>query len=73
MMDIVQDKTAMVVRQKNPDEIAAAVIRLLTDRELRFAMAREGRLQVLESFDWRAIVPRYRAVLETAIKATGPG
>ena len=74
MMDIVQDgKTAIVVRQKNPDEIAAAVIRLLTNPELRSAMAREGRRQVLESFDWQAIVPKYRAVLETTIKAAGSG
>jgi len=28
---------------------------------------------VLERFDWRVIVPRYRAVLDTAIKAAGPG
>ena len=74
MMDIVQNgKTAIVVRQKNPDEIAAAVIRLLTNPELSTAMAREGRRQVLESFDWHAIVPKYRAVLDTTIKAAGPG
>ena len=74
MMDIIQDgKTAIVVRQKNPDEIATAVIRLLADPGLRSAMAREGRRKVLESFDWRVIVPRYRAVLDTAIKAAGPG
>ena len=74
MMDIVQGgKTAIVVRQKNPDEIATAVIRLLNDPELRSAMAREGRRKVLESFDWRVIVPRYRAVLDTAIKAAGSG
>jgi glycosyltransferase involved in cell wall biosynthesis len=74
MMDIVQDgKTAIVVRQKNSDEIAAAVIRLLTNPGLRSAMAREGRRQVLESFDWQAIVPKYRAVLDTTIKGAGPG
>ena len=74
MMDIVQNgKTAIVVRQKNPDEIATAVIRLLADPGLRSAMAREGRRQVLESFDWQAIVPKYRAVLDTTIKAAGPG
>ena len=74
MMDIVQNgKTAIIVRQKNPDEIASAVIRLLADPGLRSAMAREGRRKVLESFDWQVIVPRYRAVLDTAIKAAGPG
>jgi glycosyltransferase involved in cell wall biosynthesis len=73
MMDIVQGgKAAIVVRQKNPDEIAAAVIRLLTNPGLSSAMAREGRRHVLESFDWQVIVPKYRAVLDATIKAAGP-
>ena len=66
-------KTAIVVKQKNSDEIAAAVIRLSTNPALSSAMAREGRRQVLESFDWQAIVPKYRVVLNTTIKAAGPG
>jgi glycosyltransferase involved in cell wall biosynthesis len=74
MMDIVEDgKTAIVVRQKNPGEIAVAVIRLLAYPELRSAIVRNGRRHVLESFDWRVIVPSYRAVLDKAIKAAGPG
>ena len=74
MMDIVQDgKTAIVVRQKNPDEMAAAVIRLLTDPGLRSEMVREGRRQVLESFDWWIIAAKYQAVLDATIKAAGPG
>lgn len=74
MMDIVQDKkTAIVVRQKNPDEIAAAVIRLLTDPGLRSEMVREGRRQVLESFDWWIIAAKYQAVFDATIKAAGPG
>ena len=74
MVDIVQDgKTAIVVRQKNPDEMAAAVIRLLTDPGLRSEMVREGRRQVLENFDWWIIAAKYQAVLDATIKATGPG
>jgi glycosyltransferase involved in cell wall biosynthesis len=73
MMDIVQDgKTAVVVRQKNPDEIVAAVIKL-SNPGLRSAMAHEGRQQVLERFDWQTIVPKYRAVLDTTIKGAGSG
>ena len=64
MQDIVHDgSTAVVVRQKNPGEIAAAVKMLLGNPELRSALAFAGRRHALEKFDWAAIVPRYQAII----------
>ena len=64
MQDIVQDgSTAVVVRQKNPEEIARAVNRLLGNPELRSSLAFAGRKQALEKFDWAVIVPRYQAII----------
>jgi glycosyltransferase involved in cell wall biosynthesis len=68
MQDIVQDgSTAIVVGQKDPQAIAAAVKRLLGDPELRSALARAGRRHVLETFDWTSIVPRYGKILDGLI------
>ncbi|MDP9226985.1 MAG: glycosyl transferase family 1, partial [Actinomycetota bacterium] len=40
---------------ETPPEMAALAIALLRDRPRRIAMARAGRAQVVERFDWRRI------------------
>ncbi len=48
------------------DELAAAIARLLSGRELREKMGENGRRLVRERFDWRAITPKlqelYRSI-----------
>ena len=64
MRDIVEDEaSAIIVRQKRSDQIAAAVIRLLSNPELRAAMAHVGRRHVLAHFDWEAVAYGYRMLL----------
>jgi glycosyltransferase involved in cell wall biosynthesis len=64
MRDIVEDKaTAIIVRQKRPDQIAAAINRLLSTPELRAAMAHAGRRHVLTHFDWEVVAYGYRMLL----------
>jgi glycosyltransferase involved in cell wall biosynthesis len=64
MMDIVQsNRTAMVVRQKKPEELAVAILALLSHPGLRSAMAEEGRQYVLKHFDWDIIAEQYRSLL----------
>jgi glycosyltransferase involved in cell wall biosynthesis len=64
MMDIVQNnRTAMVVRQKKPKELADAIFTLLSNAGLRFAMAEDGRKHVLKHFDWGIIAERYRSTV----------
>ena len=71
MEDIVQNgKTAIVVGQKNSDEIARAVNSLLGRPERRASLACEARNQVLANFDWAVIIPRYQDILEGILAAS---
>ena len=64
MTDIVKHaKTGIVVPEKRPGEIAAAVIRLLSNLEFKSAIAFEGRRHVLRNFEWGAIAKQYRDLL----------
>jgi glycosyltransferase involved in cell wall biosynthesis len=64
MMDIVQNnRTAMVVRQKKPEELADAILTLMSNAGLRSAMAAEGRKHVLKRFDWDIITAQYRSTV----------
>ena len=64
MMDIVQNnRTALVVRQKKPGELADAISTLLSNAGLQSAMAEEGRKHVLKHFDWDIIAEQYRSTV----------
>jgi glycosyltransferase involved in cell wall biosynthesis len=64
MMDIVQNnRTALVVRQKKPGELADAISTLLFNAGLQSAMAEEGRKHVLKHFDWDIIAEQYRSTV----------
>jgi glycosyltransferase involved in cell wall biosynthesis len=64
MMDMVQiNRTAIVVRQKKPEELASAIIKLLSNPGLRAHMAVGGRQHVLRHFDWDIIAEQYRSTL----------
>jgi glycosyltransferase involved in cell wall biosynthesis len=64
MMDIVQNnRTALVVRQKKPGELADAISTMLSNAGLRSAMAAEGRNHVLKRFDWDIIAEHYRSTV----------
>ncbi len=70
MMDIVQDgKTAIVVRQKRPNEIASAVIRILSNPKLKSSMVFEGRQHVIKNFDWESIALDFRGKIEKMLNS----
>ena len=56
----------MVVRQKKPEELADAILTLLSNAGLRSAMAEEGRQYVLKHFDWDIIAEQYRSTRSEA-------
>jgi glycosyltransferase involved in cell wall biosynthesis len=60
--------TALHVRPGDPEALAAAIGRLLGDRELAARLGAAGRQRVVERFTWRAVAEQtvawYRAVLE---------
>lgn len=68
MMDIVQDKrTALVVRQENPEELSNAILHLLSDIGFRYTLAAEGRNHVLKCFDWQIISERYKSIIQKLV------
>jgi glycosyltransferase involved in cell wall biosynthesis len=61
MQDIVQDgRTALVVEQKNPEQITRAVSRLAKDPDLRRSLGLNGRKDALTRFDWETIMRKYK-------------
>jgi len=68
MQDIVQDgRTGLVVRQRSPEEIAEAVVRLSGDPAFRRSLAVNGRKHVVKRFDWEVIAWEYETVMRSLI------
>jgi len=61
----------LIVRERSPDQIASAVLRLEGDANLRNQLARAGRAQVAEKYTWRHISDRlleiYRSVRRRSV------
>ncbi len=63
--------TGWLVTQKNSDDISKAVVKLLSEPELRRQLAINGREHAIRKFDWAAISRRYAALIdEVAQKRT---
>jgi colanic acid/amylovoran biosynthesis glycosyltransferase len=68
--ELVQDqRTGLVVPQRDPDAIARAVLRVLDDRRAAASLARAARACVEEEFDARRNVAQLRSLLEEAARA----
>ena len=52
-----------------PADFAAAILRLLRDRELRAALGRQGRQTVEIKYDWHIIGHQWRQLVETIARA----
>ena len=66
--DIVKDgETALIIRQKDPRQIADKVIQLFDESELRKTLGTKGRRHVLERFDWHTITKRYTELIDCVI------
>jgi phosphatidylinositol alpha-1,6-mannosyltransferase len=64
--DAVRDgETGYVVDGRSPDDIAARVVQLLTDRELARKLGAEGRQWVDEQWRWDLVVSRLTSYLST--------
>jgi glycosyltransferase involved in cell wall biosynthesis len=61
-------ETGLLVRPGDPGELAAAIVRVLGDREVAARLADNGRRRVLERFTWPACAAttaeHYRWVIE---------
>ena len=65
LIDIVEDgRTGFLVDAANPDQLAAQICGLLSDRKKIRDFGRGARRRVLERFDWKKIVKRYVEIYE---------
>lgn len=69
MRDIVDHgKSALVVPQKDSTQIAKKIRLLLEDVKLRQTIGRQGRVQVLQKFDWEIITVQYKDLIYSVMK-----
>jgi glycosyltransferase involved in cell wall biosynthesis len=61
--EIVQDgSTGLLVEPEDPESLAAALITLYKDRELRDKFAQRGRERALKKFTWEVIAAQYLSI-----------
>ncbi len=63
--------TGLLVDPLNPTEIAEAIERLLTDRDLAMRLGEQGRRRVLNDFQWSGVGARVKSVLEAVRHESG--
>jgi alpha-maltose-1-phosphate synthase len=68
ILEVVEDgRTGLLVPPARPDDLAAAIRRLLDDRALARALGEAGRRRVEERFSWSSVAERTEAVYADAI------
>ncbi len=68
-----QERTGLVVPPDDPVQLARALYRLLSDRDLRVKMGAEGRARVVEAFKLDKMVRGVEAVYRKALAGAGRG
>ena len=63
----VHDRTALIVAERDPPAIAAAVTRLLADRALGLGIGSAARALAGERFGWRQAAERFEAAYDRAL------
>ena len=63
--DVIQDgENGLLIEPKNSDQIAEAIIKLLTDKELRERLAKRG-LETCRKFEWSAIMEKIEGIYQS--------
>lgn len=62
--------TGLLVNPHSPEEIAAALVRLLTDRDFARRLGEQGRSRVVREFQWKQVGERVLSVLR-CVQAEG--
>jgi colanic acid/amylovoran biosynthesis glycosyltransferase len=70
--DVIRDgETGLLVPEKDPAALAAAVSRLLSDRDLGKRLATQGLRHAQQSFDWRSIAAQIMGVYAGLTRGSG--
>jgi glycosyltransferase involved in cell wall biosynthesis len=64
---ITEGQDGLLVRYGNVEELAATIMRLLKDADLRNKLGSKGREKVLERYTWDKIVSKMEAIYQTLI------
>lgn len=68
--DVVEHElTGLVVEERDPRALAAAIVKLASNADLRYGMGERGRTRVEESLNWETVAERFEAVYESVIRA----
>ena len=67
--DIVRDgETGLLARQKDPDDLADKILRILMEDELRGKLKKDALCFVKENFAWPTIAAKFRKVYEGVLR-----
>jgi glycosyltransferase involved in cell wall biosynthesis len=73
LMDtVVQGRTGLLVPPRCPDQLAAALARLLADPDRRARMGAAGRARVVAAYDWREIARQTELNYRRIVRAAAP-
>ncbi len=61
-------ETGMLVKEKNVEELAAALVHLLTDTEKREEFGRAGRERILNELTWEKVIEQIKEVYQHSVK-----
>ena len=64
---IIDGVTGLLVNPHDPEDIANALARLLTDGDLAVRIGRQGRLRVASDFNWARLGRRVRGILDSIL------
>jgi len=63
--DIIKNnKTGLLVKEKNPRELAEAIIKVLSDAKLRDKLARQGQRYIKDKFSWKYVSESFNDLIE---------
>ncbi len=66
--DVIKEGTGMMVKQKEPDELASAMIKLLKNSELRYSFGEKAYKHVQKNFTWKSIAKKYVEAYRSCLK-----
>jgi len=72
--DVVHDDlTGILVEERDPSALAAAIVRLANDPDLRNRLGENGRTAIRDSMNWDVVAERFESVYERVVRSQQTG